>query len=1077
MIPELILIKISNKQQMFMKEFRLNIIRLFFSVCSILMMASCNEKKQFDGYLYPIRENGLYGFIDSVGNRIIEPEFLWVSTFHNGLAMVVVDTIYREVQDSMAYEVGECDTVFKVYRLYAKYGYIDKSGDFVIEPKFTSYVNMPNIGFVAKDMDDCSNALYSNSFRNKRAMFYDTLTWKNGYIDTKGYIVIPPKYYYSGPFSDGLAVVSDIVADSLFVNRICVTHSKLRYAYIDTLGNRTTDFKYETLSRFGSGHGIGMYKEVLKEPMSDGQYAYQVHNELIDNQGRIIRDLSFMNRYYGFGRDSICVAEQVLFFRPLFEEGIRRSYSFVDINGNYLEPLKGLSMDQLERISKREDIMGALSEDLSMVNVTYFSNGLAGISLDGEHWVVVDKFLIIHGYGDESIFDDFRPFNNGLAAVKKKGKWGFINKEIKEQIPCKYDSCGVVYPYLEEVFEYDIQGEVKRKAYINRKDSLVWESPLYKAEKIKNNYSIKESKDHGKWIYEYNPLNMHLLYLSIGVVVALLIAICFIWKSVSHKSKKGEKLEELVIQNELENEEATDANLTDANDDNIDEILSYPTVGQYRETIKASVKAPDEFFDILKHIHPVLDDNGEPIMSSGNFAVVFKMKDKYGKQYALRCFRRAQQGREKNYKLICEELAMVSSPYLSPIRYYNKELYVESDEYPVLLMDWVEGITLDKYIRKVIDDKKALSQLATNFKNLAIWLLNQPFAHGDLKPDNILVKNDGSLVLVDYDGMFVPAMQGQVAREIGSPDFRNPSRTEDDFNKDIDNFPIISILLSLELLVENKDYLLQYGAEDRLLFSKEDYRNIDESMLYKRAYSSYNDDLSNLAKLMRNLLYDVETDNKSLCSIINGDSWRKELYANDKVEKPLHIFYVIYTIALFVFPFVMRSFEWGLLKISVVMLLANIVFLIVLNIVDLCRPSKKYHIHPGGDGGFGCLGMIAVLIPVLLMTDVVSEEMINRSKWFSFLDLPSYNEEWYITLFIWIVWYCSLLVYGHIFDSPYEIRLKYFKTKKEKIIEQEEREKEFVRSEIRKEDEQREKELKEMKERQRRYSYYNDLLI
>ena len=106
------------------------------------------------------------------------------------------------------------------------------------------------------------------------------------------------------------------------------------------------------------------------------------------------------------------------------------------------------------------------------------------------------------------------------------------------------------------------------------------------------------------------------------------------------------------------------------------------------------------------------------------------------------------------------------------------------------------------------------------------------------------------------------------------------------------------------------------------------------------------------------------------------------------------------------------------------------------------------------------------------MTDVVSEGMIKRSKWFSFLDLPSYNEEWYITLLIWVIWYCSFLVYGQIFDKPYEIRLKYYKTEKEKIIEQEEREKEIVRSEVRKEDERREK---EMKEGQKRYSYYDDL--
>ena len=587
-----------------MKELRLNIFRLLVIAYSILMIVSCNEKKQFDGFLYPIRENGLYGYIDSVGNRIIEPEFLWVSTFHNGLAMAVVDTIYHVVPDSMAYEVGERDAIINVYRMYAKYGYIDKSGDFVIEPRFISYVNMNEIGDVTNDMDDCSNALYRNSFRNKRAMFYDTLTWKNGYIDTKGYIVIPPKFYYSEPFSEGLAIVRDAVAEPLYTNKACITPSKLRCAYLDTLGNAVTEFKYESLTRFGSGRGIGSYKKIKRENVDIADTTivwetYSIPRFLINRDGKVIKELNFNYDYYGFSRGGISVASDGFFMRSFIgKENI--SYYYIDIKGNFLEPLKGLSEYQLDSLSRCDDIMQVLPDNANIAAATYFNEGFAGISPDKKHWFVLDKYLLIHGYGDESIFDGFQAFNNGLAAVKKNGKWGFINRKIKEQIPCKYDSCGIVYPYLEEVFEYDIQGEVKKRAYINRKDSLVWESPIYKSEKIENRYSIKDNKDWGQWIYKYNPIKEYLPFLIIGAIVVLFILFVVVWKTTSNRHPKVVANKELVTRIEPELEVVSDASPTITTEVDPDEILSYPTVGQYTEAIMQAAKSPDDYLDKLK---------------------------------------------------------------------------------------------------------------------------------------------------------------------------------------------------------------------------------------------------------------------------------------------------------------------------------------------------------------------------------------------------------------------------------------------------------------------------------------------
>ena len=257
----------------------------------------------------------------------------------------------------------------------------------------------------------------------------------------------------------------------------------------------------------------------------------------------------------------------------------------------------------------------------------------------------------------------------------------------------------------------------------------------------------------------------------------------------------------------------------------------YPLLSEYIESIKTA----EDNFEQLSSLRPVLDDSGDPIMSSGGFAVVFKMRDeKTDHLYAVKCFLKEQEGRAEAYRMIAEELEYVNSTFLTPIKYLDKELFVDtvqSDEtvFPVLLMDWVEGVTLDRFIREHIDDQYELSLLAYQFSRLAMWLMPQPFAHGDLKPDNILVKSDGTLVLVDYDGMYVPAMKGQKARELGSPDFRHPSRTETDFDEHIDDFSLASILLSLKAISLQPMILEEYGASDRLLFSEKDYRNLSES--------------------------------------------------------------------------------------------------------------------------------------------------------------------------------------------------------------------------------------------------------
>ena len=290
--------------------------------------------------------------------------------------------------------------------------------------------------------------------------------------------------------------------------------------------------------------------------------------------------------------------------------------------------------------------------------------------------------------------------------------------------------------------------------------------------------------------------------------------------------------------------------------------MQYPLISEYVRAIQDASNNLDE----LAHLVPVQDDHGEPYRSSGAFAVVFKMKDEQtGKCYALKCFTEEQEGRAEAYRQIADELEFANSSYITSVKYLDKEIFVDSsceeDEFPVLLMDWIDGETMENYIADNYQDNYAMAMLCYRFCKMAAWLRSQPFAHGDIKPDNIMVRPDGNLTLVDYDGMFVPAMKGQKSPTIGTKDFSHPLRTVDDFDETIDDFALASIALSLKAISLKPSLLDEYGAADRLLFSAEDYRDLSRSKVLAALQELMNDEEVNtllslflLAKTKKNLV-------------------------------------------------------------------------------------------------------------------------------------------------------------------------------------------------------------------------------
>ena len=311
--------------------------------------------------------------------------------------------------------------------------------------------------------------------------------------------------------------------------------------------------------------------------------------------------------------------------------------------------------------------------------------------------------------------------------------------------------------------------------------------------------------------------------------------------------------------------------------------MQYPTISEY---VKAIQDAGNNL-DKLAHLTPILDNHGEPYHISGAFAVVFKMQDKStGKYYALKCFTEEQEGRTDAYRQIAEELDMVEYPYIIFVKYIEKEICVdcqcEEDKFPVLLMDWVDGDTMEAYIAANYHNQSSMSMLCYRFGKMAAWLRTQSFAHGDLKSGNIIVRPDGSLALVDYDGMFVPSMKGRKSPTKGTKNFSHPLRTVDDFDETIDDFSLASIALSLKAISLNSTLLDLYGNSGRLLFSEEDYRNPSKSKVISALQELMcNKDLCTLYSLFMLALARKEL---SLCSY--------RLFVGEKPIQPQSIEYL-----------------------------------------------------------------------------------------------------------------------------------------------------------------------------------------
>ena len=430
---------------------------IFILLVSITFFCSCDQNTK----LWRIQEDGLYGFVDSVGNVVIEPQYKYVGNFRSGYACVITNARLEIKETGL-----KNDTM-----LWVKYGYIDTYNNIVIDTTNIavlkvdpSMFDFPKL-FSSKKLDFRNYTFSKLDLVEDRFLFQDQKTRKFGYKNSEGEIVIPPIYHGAEPFANGRAVVRDTINhENAFKNGKFDVTIFNNCGAIDVNGNKVIKFEYAYISQFGRN------KESWAYFLTQSEESETINKQwvLIDENGNVLIPPSPMCDHVYNSDEGLYVGQMNMF-------GII-DYTFIDKSGKFLTEY---DHDGTLRLPFSE---GEKSEVLG--GVTAFSEGYAGIKGGyGENtvWYFANKELQTNLVP----YDSLQCFSEGLAAVKQyvdesvslgphSGKWGFIDKKANVVIPYQFSDCGSFRGSLAYFKKwgstYDIEG------YINKQGEIVWQT-------------------------------------------------------------------------------------------------------------------------------------------------------------------------------------------------------------------------------------------------------------------------------------------------------------------------------------------------------------------------------------------------------------------------------------------------------------------------------------------------------------------------------------------------------------------------------------------------------------------------
>jgi len=363
------------------------------------------------------RETGIIGIIDRYGNEIVP---IGTYDFFNGIF------------DTPSFGLAQI-------QFEGKRGFVDNTGRYVISPTLEyTYISSFSEGramVLARGVngpgviDTAGNEIVPPGTHHSIFEFSDGMARilgrvsGEGFINIYGYAVIPPTFSRVLPFSEGLAAVRERSETTWGL-----------YGFIDTAGNEVISHSFRTAQSFSEGRAIvtisvdngheygvidsngniivpfGLYEEIRR--FSGGMAAVTRWGEgwgFIDTVGNEVVSLVH--------EEVTCFSNGLAGVRT--GRGNEAQWGFVNNTGELVIPQIFNHVIAVPFDGRFLDLKGWRGN----FSMGVFSEGFAVVRFGGEIGVIDTTGDIVVPFG---LYDDIRPFSNGLAAIRSGNSWGFI---------------------------------------------------------------------------------------------------------------------------------------------------------------------------------------------------------------------------------------------------------------------------------------------------------------------------------------------------------------------------------------------------------------------------------------------------------------------------------------------------------------------------------------------------------------------------------------------------------------------------------------------------------------------------